>query len=69
MGKYLVLLNNIVWGAPALLMILGVGLYLSVRLHFSQITLLPAALRRFLKQLFPGKDSGDRSSFRRGYRV
>lgn len=64
MEKFIVWLNGLVWGVPALVLILGVGIYLSVRLHFVQITLFPEALRQFLQQLFPGKHSGDRSSFR-----
>ena len=43
MTIYLDRLNNIVWGAPALVLILVVGLYLSFRLGFVQLTLLPAA--------------------------
>ena len=57
--------NDIVWGAPALLLILGVGLYLSWQLRFSQITLFPEALRRFLLQFRPGRNGESRdSSFR-----
>ena len=41
--------NGIVWGVPALLGILGVGLYLSIRTGFAQIRLLPKALRAFLE--------------------
>lgn len=63
MEKFLVWLNGIVWGAPALLLILGVGLYLSFRLDFVQITLFPEALLRFLRQLFPAGNSDSRSSF------
>ena len=40
--------NSAVWGVPALLGILGVGLYLSIRTGFAQIRLLPKALRAFL---------------------
>jgi len=49
--------NDIVWGAPALVLILGVGLYLTVRLGFVQLTLFPEAFRLFLRQLVPGKGS------------
>ena len=52
MTIYLDRLNNIVWGAPALVLILVVGLYLSFRLGFVQLTLLPAALRAFFQELF-----------------
>ena len=63
MGEFIVWLNDLVWGLPALLMILGVGIYLSLCLGFPQITLFSEALRRFLRQLIPNKDSDNRSSF------
>ncbi len=47
--------NRIVWGAPALLLILGVGLYLSLRTGFAQLTLFPKALREFFARLRGGK--------------
>lgn len=47
-------INGIVWGAPALVLILGVGLYLSVRTGFAQLTLLPAAMRNFFGKLKGG---------------
>ena len=53
--------NDIVWGAPALVLILGVGLYLTARLDFVQITGFPEAFRNFCYQLKPGKGS---SSYR-----
>ena len=51
MTKFLNELNKVVWGAPALMLILGVGLYLSLRLGFVQLRLLPRALRAFFAQL------------------
>ena len=54
--------NDIVWGAPALILILGVGLYLSLRLRFVQITLFPEALKRFLRQFLPQRGNDDRNS-------
>ena len=44
-------LNHFVWGAPALLMILAVGLYLSFSTGFVQLSLFPIALRNFFKKL------------------
>lgn len=38
---------DIVWGAPALILILGVGVYLTVQTRCAQLRLLPGALRRF----------------------
>ncbi len=59
MIKILSVIHGAVWGAPALLAILGVGLFLSVRLRFAQLTLLPRALRSFFRRLRPGGESGD----------
>ena len=49
MEKILETVNDVVWGVPALLGILGVGLYLSIRTGFVQLRLLPKALSDFLK--------------------
>ena len=43
--------NSFVWGAPALILILGVGLYLSVCTGFAQLRLLPCAFRAFFSKL------------------
>lgn len=43
-------INRIVWGIPALLMILGVGIYLCFQTSFVQFRLFPQALKSFLKQ-------------------
>lgn len=61
MHNFMASVNDIVWGAPALVLILGVGLYLTVRLHAVQIRWFPEAFRLFVKQLVPGQGS---SSFR-----
>ena len=42
--------NDVIWGAPALAMILGVGFYLSFRSGFLQIRLLPKACRLFFSK-------------------
>lgn len=55
MTKALECVNGIVWGAPALVLILGVGLYISLRTGFAQITLFPRALRAFAARLRGGK--------------
>lgn len=59
MTKMLSFVNAVVWGAPALVLILGVGLFLSLRLSFVQITLFPRALREFFQKLKPNKRSAD----------
>ncbi len=51
-------INGFVWGIPALLGILGIGLYLSFRTGFAQLRLLPRALRAFLAS-FCGKKGKD----------
>ena len=51
MIKYLNALHSFLWGVPALVLILGVGLYLSIRTGFAQIRLLPCALKGFIRKL------------------
>lgn len=58
MSQALISVNRIVWGAPALILILGVGLYLSVRTGFVQLRRLPRALVTFARQ-FRRKTAGD----------
>ena len=58
MVRFLDCLNRIVWGVPALVLILGVGLFLSFRTGFAQFRLLPQSLRMFFRQL-RGKSSGN----------
>lgn len=52
MIKFLETINRFVWGVPALILILGVGIYLTIRTGFAQITLFPRAMRVFLGRLF-----------------
>ncbi len=63
MTKFLSDLNAIVWGVPALVGIVGVGLYLSLSLGFPQLTLLPRAVKAFLEKLRPGRNGEGTSSF------
>ena len=58
MTKIFASVNAVVWGAPALVLILGVGLFLSLRLAFVQLSLFPKALRTFLSRLRHGKGEG-----------
>ena len=64
MLKLLDHLNRFVWGMPALLMIVGVGLYLSFRTGFAQVRLFPRAIRQFLRQFKKRKGSEEGSSYR-----
>lgn len=51
MTKTLEWLNGIIWGVPALVLILGVGLYLTSGTGAAQITLFPKACSTFCKRL------------------
>ena len=55
MTKILECTNRFVWGMPALVLILGVGLFLSIRTGFPQLRLLKASFRQFFSS-FCGKE-------------
>ncbi len=55
--------NAFVWGAPALVLILGAGLYFSIGTGFAQLRLLPRALRLFLAKLTQPESKGGVSPF------
>lgn len=63
MTKILTIVNGALWGIPALVLILGVGLYLTVRLGFVQLRLFPRAMGLFFAKLRPGKGEGGVSEF------
>ena len=64
MTKILQMLNEFVWGIPALILILGVGIYLTVRTGFVQIRLFPRAVGLFFARLRGGKsEDGTVSAF------
>lgn len=48
MEDILLRIHSFVWGVPALLLILGVGIYLSIRTRFVQLRRFPDAVRAFL---------------------
>lgn len=52
-------LYDVVWGAPALILILGVGLYLSMRTGFAQLRLFKRACTDFFQRLKPGAKTGE----------
>lgn len=51
--------NNFIWGLPAMVCILGVGLLLSVRTNFLQIRRFPYAIKTTLGRIFKHKDASD----------
>lgn len=44
-------INGFVWGIPALVLMLGVGVYLSVNTGFAQLRLFPEACKSFFRKL------------------
>ena len=54
MVQLLEIINEIVWGIPTLLLILGVGLYFTVKTRFFQFVKFPSALKTFFEKLKPG---------------
>ena len=53
--------NNFIWGVPAMICIIGVGLYLSLRTGFIQIRKFPYALKTTLGRFFKKKEASDGS--------
>ena len=51
--------NDFIWGLPAMVCILGVGLLLSVRTSFLQIRKFPYAIKTTLGRIFRRKDASD----------
>ncbi len=64
MGGFLDTVYKLVWGVPALLLILGVGIYLAFRTRWVQLRLFPAACKDLWRRL-TGRDrrTGGVSSF------
>jgi len=56
MTKTLEALGNLLWGAPLLTLILGVGMFLSLRTGFAQLCFFPRALAAF-REALRGKGS------------
>ncbi len=54
-------LYGLIWGAPALILILGVGIALTLRTGFAQVRLFPAACRAFGRRLTGREDNGSGS--------
>ena len=51
--------NNFIWGVPAMVCIIGVGLLLSVRTGFLQIRKFPYAIRTTVGRMFRKRDASD----------
>lgn len=53
--------NNFIWGVPAMICIIGVGLYLTIRTNFLQIRKFPYAIKTTIGRMFRKKDASDGS--------
>ena len=51
--------NNFIWGVPAMICIIGVGLLLSVRTKFLQIRKFPYAMKQTIGKIFDKKDASE----------
>ena len=56
--------NGLVWGAPALLAILFVGVYITVKTRCCQISFLPYSVKMLIAQLTGKQTDGGKSSYR-----
>ena len=56
MFKLLESINSLVWGVPTLLLILGIGLYFSIKTGWFQLLRFPHAFRLFVRKLKPDKN-------------
>lgn len=50
-------INNFIWGIPAMICIIGVGLYLSVRMRFIQIRKFSLAMKQTIGKVFEKKEA------------
>ena len=51
--------NNFIWGVPAMICIIGVGLYLSIRTNFLQIRKFPYAMKSTLGRRLKKREASD----------
>lgn len=58
MVRWIEFLNRIVWGVPLLILILGAGVFLSIKTGFFQLRFFPRAVRQFVSMLRPGDTEG-----------
>lgn len=53
--------NNFIWGVPAMICIIGVGLYLSLRLHFIQLRKFSYAMKMTIGKMFQKQTASEGS--------
>lgn len=61
MEEFLVKINSLIWGAPMIILILGIGIILTIGCRMIQIRRLPLALKYMVKNEEGGQ--GDVTSF------
>ena len=64
MSSVITYINGIVWGVPMLVLILGIGVYFTIKTKVVQLRLLPKGLKAFFSRLIPGKTEDGKSSYR-----
>lgn len=64
MTRILDAVNHFVWGAPALVLILAVGILLTIRTGCAQFRLFPTAIRQFIASLKKQEDSDCTSAYK-----
>ena len=52
-------INNFIWGVPAMICIIGVGLFLSIRTGFLKIRKFPYAIKTTIGRMFRKKNASD----------
>lgn len=52
-------INNFIWGVPAMICIIGVGLILSIRTRFLQIRKFPYAMKVTIGRMLKKKEASD----------
>ncbi|MBQ2047380.1 MAG: sodium:alanine symporter family protein, partial [Schwartzia sp.] len=62
LNSVLTQIDDILWGVPLIVLLLGTGIYLTIRLNLLQVFRLPLALKLIFKAQNDGK--GDVSSFK-----
>ena len=63
MTNFFLFLHKLLWGAPALAIILGTGIYIGLRTRFVQLRFFPRALRQLANDLRCGKPQEGVSPF------
>ena len=61
--NFLTTASDVIWGTPLLILLIGTGIYLTLRLTFIQLRLLPYSLKQVFSRKHDKKADGDISQF------